>query len=66
MIIKNELGEFHSERMIVTEKQYTDMVEISKNFYTQEGFDMWLQDGFMVVPPDIVKKSILLLKIIED
>lgn len=66
MILKNELGEFHSEKMNVTEGQYTDMVEISKSFYTQEGFDMWLEDGFMVVPPDIVKKSILLLKIIEE
>lgn len=66
MFMKNELGEFHSERMNVTSKQYLEMIEFSKKFYTAEnGFEMWLENGFLVVPPEITKKSILIINIIE-
>ena len=67
MIMKNELGEFHSEKMTVTSDQYLELIEVSKKFYLVEetGFEMWLEDGFMVVPPEITKKSILLINILE-
>jgi hypothetical protein len=66
MVIKNELGEFHSEKMNITSDQYLEMVDISKKFYVDEnGFEMWLEDGFMVIPPIITQKSILLINIIE-
>jgi hypothetical protein len=66
MRIKNDIGDFSSERMIVTEEQYLSLIEISKKFYDVEsGFEMWLEDGFMVVPPQITKKSILIINILE-
>ena len=66
MCIKNDIGEFSSEKMIVTEEQYLALVEFSKKFYEAEsGFEMWLEDGFMVIPPEITKKSILLINILE-
>jgi len=66
MVLKNELGEFESEKMIVDSTQYKGMVEVSKKFYLSEtGFEMWMESGFMVVPPEITKKSILLINILE-
>lgn len=66
MTVKNDLGEFRSEQMTVTSEQYLGMIEISKNFYSQEnGFEMWIDDGFMVISPEIIKKSILSINIVE-
>lgn len=66
MILKNFLGEFVSEAMDITEDQYTGLKDVSKKFYLGDvGFEMHLEDGFMVVPPDIVKSSILIIEIIE-
>jgi hypothetical protein len=62
--LKNELGEFKSEVMEVNEKQYKDLIQISKGFYSGP-FEMYLDDGFMVVPPDILKKSILIIEVSE-
>jgi hypothetical protein len=66
MCIKNQLGDFTSEKMDVTEDQYKELVDISRSFYSAEkGFEMWLEDGFMVMSPEMAKKSILSLIIIE-
>jgi len=66
MVLKNDLGEFVSEKMTVDSTQYKGMVEISKKFYLSEnGFEMWMENGFMVVPPEISRRSILLINILE-
>lgn len=66
MCIKNKLGEFISEQMDVTEDQYKNLVDISRNFYSVEGgFEMWLENGFMVMSPEMAKKSILSINILE-
>lgn len=67
MLIKNILGDFSSEKMPdVTQEQYLELVEISKKFYLNDnGFEMWLEDGFLIVPPEITKSSILVINILE-
>lgn len=66
MNIKNELGDFYSEEMEVTSEQYMELVEVSKKFYIEEaGFEMWLENGFMVMSPDLARKSILSINILE-
>lgn len=64
--LKNDLGEFISEEMIVTEEIYKNLVEMAKTFYTSGGYDMWLPSGFLVASPEIVKKSILIIDIIKQ
>ena len=64
--LKNDIGEFISEEMIVTEEIYKNLVEMAKTFYTSGGYDMWLPSGFLVASPEIVKKSILIIDIIKQ
>lgn len=67
MNVKNELGDFNSEQMTVTLEQYKSLIEISKRFYLEEnGFEMWLENGFMVIPPEITKRSILSINILQE
>lgn len=63
--LKNELGEFISEEMNITEQQYSNILSKSKNFYDGSGYEMYLPNGFMVVSPEIVRKSILIIEIIK-
>lgn len=56
-----EFGEFTSEELIVTEEEYLNLVEFSKNYHLS-GFDMQLPDGFMVISPEVVRKSILIIQ----
>lgn len=66
MNIKNELGDFYSEKMEVTSEQYMELVEVSKKFYLEEaGFEMWLESGFMVMSSDMARRSILSINILE-
>jgi hypothetical protein len=62
--LKNELGEFVSDEMNVNEEQYRTILEMSKTFY-MSGYEMPLVNGFLVAPPEILKKSILIIEIIE-
>jgi hypothetical protein len=64
MTIRNILGVFESEKMTITTEQYKTLIEKSKDFY-ENGFEMWLENGFMIVAPEIVKQSILSIDIID-
>ena len=58
----NKFGTFNGEILTIDESQYKIIVEMSKNFY-ETGFEMETEDGgFLIVPPDIVKDSILKIK----
>lgn len=49
----------------ITEEEYSELVENSKDFY-KSGFELELIDGsFIVVPPQVINNSILMIKIIE-
>jgi len=62
--IINKFGNFKGKYLSVTIQQYTLMTEMSKGFY-QTGFEMETEDGFLIIPPDIVKDSILKINIIN-
>ncbi len=62
--LKNDLGEFVSETMTVSETQYKELMEVSKGFYSGS-YEMFLPSGFMVVAPDVLKKSILIIEVLE-
>ena len=63
--IKNNFGEFESIPIEVTEGEYSEVLEMSKNFHKSGGYEMPTKEGFLVIPPEITKHSILLLKIID-
>jgi hypothetical protein len=64
--IINEFGVFEGEVMNLTKEQYFTIKEMSKSFY-ETGFEMSTEDnGFIIIPPEIVRKSILKIKIKED
>jgi len=59
--IKNDLGEFCSESIEVTQEQYENFLEISKTFYNGN-YQMITTNGFLVIPPEILSKSILIVE----
>lgn len=60
--IINKFGTFNGEIIDIDESQYAIIVEMSKSFY-ETGFEMETEDGgFVIIPPDIVKDSILKIK----
>lgn len=62
IVIKSEYGEFRGEKVTVNQEQYDNIASLSKNFY-MGGFEMTLEDGtFIVISPDVIKKSILLIE----
>ena len=63
--LKNEFGEFKSIPIEVTEQEYEEIILLSKTFYTSGGYEIQTEQGFIVIPPEIVKKSILCLSIID-
>lgn len=67
LTIKNEFGIFKSQILDVNEEQYQKMLEISKDFY-KDSFSIELEnnDGQLYLPPDVVKKSILFVRIVAD
>lgn len=61
LILKTEFGDYKGEKISVTQEQFDNIKELSKTFYNG-GFEMALEDGsFVVVPPEVVKNSILII-----
>jgi hypothetical protein len=67
IIIKTSfLGEYVGEVLEVDESTYNNMMDYSKAFWTQD-FQLFLEDGaFLVVPNEILKTSVLILKKLTD
>lgn len=61
ILIKNKFGEFRSKGIIIDEEDYDQILEFSKNFYLT-GYEMETENGFIVIPPDVIKDSILLIE----
>jgi hypothetical protein len=65
IVVLCDLGNFSGEILDVTKEQYINITELSKNFY-ETGFEMNTEDGgFVIIPPEIVRKSILKINIIN-
>ena len=64
--IKNNFGDYESVPIHITDEEYPELLEMAKNFYKTGGYEMVTKEGFVVIPPDIVKQSILLIQIFKD
>jgi hypothetical protein len=59
LVLITEYGTFFGEIFEVSEDQYDNIVNFSKNYY-ETGFEMNLEDGgFAIFSPEMIKKSIL-------
>lgn len=64
--ITTRYGTYLGEILKVTSEQYGAIIEMSKSFY-ETGFEMSTEDGgFVIIPPDIVKDSILKINLINN
>ena len=61
LTIKNKLGEYKSAPIDVNAEDYENIIELSKQFYLS-GYEMETENGFVVIPPEIIKESILLIE----
>jgi hypothetical protein len=59
--IKNKFGEFTSKSMDISDEDYINIIELSKDFY-HSGYEMETEVGFVVIPPDLIKESILIIE----
>lgn len=63
IILRNDFGEFFGKKAKINQEQYDSLVDMSKKFHLVGGFELTLvDDTFMIFPPEIVKKSILIIK----
>lgn len=67
-VLTNSLGVFEGMRFILSKTEFENLANLSKNFFSGGGFELYCDDGFMVFPPEIVQKSILRIKkrMLED
>lgn len=59
--IKNKFGDFKSVPVEIDEDDYQKVTELSKEFYVT-GYDMETTEGFVVIPPDVIRESILIIE----
>jgi hypothetical protein len=58
-------GIIYSEIMDVNDEQLVTIRDKSKNFY-ETGFEMYTDDGFVIIPPEVTRTSVLKIKIEEN
>jgi hypothetical protein len=62
LVLKNSFGEFTGKWATIDEEKLNVLIEMSKTFYVSGGFELTCEDDtFIVFPPDIVSKSILII-----
>jgi hypothetical protein len=58
--ITNQFGEFLGKKVNLNESQYQKLTEMVRNFYSNGGFELTLEnEDFVVFPPEIVKNSFI-------
>ncbi len=58
--ITNQFGDFLGKKVNLSESQYQKLVEMVRNFYSNGGFELTLEnEDFVVFPPEIVKNSFI-------
>lgn len=62
--LHTKFGVFESDILNVTSDQYSKLIEMSKTYYDGD-YEMFLPDGFLVASPNVLKDSILTIKILE-
>ena len=62
IFINSDYGEFRGITAVVDQKTLDSIIDMSKSFYSREGFELTCEDGsFVVFPSNVVKNSILKL-----
>ncbi len=62
IVLHTKLGSFESELIDVNRQQLSELELKSKDFFLNQ-YDFKTSNGYVVFPPDIVKESILEIKI---
>jgi hypothetical protein len=58
--ITNQFGDFLGKKVNLNDNQYEKLVEMVRNFYSNGGFELTLEnEDFVVFPPEIVKNSFI-------
>jgi hypothetical protein len=64
--ILNSLGTFQGEVLFLTSEQHNEIKQRLKNFHLT-GFELHCEDGsLMVIPPDVIRNSILKIKYLNN
>ncbi len=70
MKLIHELGTFVSENMEIPDDEYNNFIKNSKNFWIlgEENcsFDLLMDNGAAIFPPEILNKSILVIEKINE
>jgi len=62
LVLRNSFGEFAGKWATIDEEKLNVLIEMSKTFYVSGGFELTCEDDtFIVFPPEIVSKSILII-----
>jgi hypothetical protein len=65
-ILYHAYGTFISEDLNVTEEEYNMLLEMSKNFWQQDGMHIFTNKGLVVIPPNLLQECILEIKILNN
>jgi len=59
-----DLGTFRGPKIEVNDSEYSEMVDMSKNYSSHGGFEMYLDDdSFLVLSSGVLNNSILLIRV---
>jgi hypothetical protein len=61
ILVKNKYGEFYGKKISLPEDKLDGLINLSKTFYLNGGFELTTEDSFIVFQPEIVKESILII-----
>lgn len=65
--VKNEIGSFKGDILTGTKEMYQSLLTQLSKFHTENGYEMILEDGsYFVIGPEVLKKSVMIVHIIED
>lgn len=66
IVLFTDFGHFYGEIVEVSEYQYQNIISLSKSYY-ETGFEMNTEDGgFVIIPPDMTKRSVFKINKISD
>ena len=64
-ILINDYGTYESSILTPSKEEFAEMIRISVDYYKSH-FEMWNDSGFIIFSPELLRRSILKIEIIED
>lgn len=59
--VKTKFGEFSSIPTDINQDEFETLIKISNKF-NQTGYEMETTDGYVIIPQEIMKESIIIIK----